>query len=816
MRYILIVSIILGILATGCSSVSAPNPVSPVLPGDRASMGGSHQLLGLYQFRIVPEDARLDITPMRAAAMHLNALPFLEPPALVNLSLDYLEFNGDQVTADIGLRHPFLGLTEFTGFDVCGIFIASGSVSGFDDAALVMAGDGDTRLMNPDGYTRWWNPAEFPVNEGTMFSYNDGLLGTPYSMGDFNCTLNGYKYYTDDLDANDDIDEADPGARGIFSAGQKNVRRFIIKMDAGLVFNYAVDANWKFPEGAPPYEAPDDFAPDANRPEAWRIDITETTNTLWNDGSASGGELGLSVDVYSHFDAALQTVRIESAGNFDTASSGAPVGGGEGYSTYEIDITDATPLPDSIDLFITVECDKSGYGGMLPGIPQAVYFTSSADVADENPNPPLVGVFVDGDNAGDPLEDGSMEHPFDNIMEGITAVGHAPFEDIYDIYVDPYDDGVSRYPYFKMYNYALVHGYSWNGGPGKPMIDSNSEYQLCGDVDNVLIEGFEIIIALPFNNTESDCIMIVNSDNFTLKDCRITGYARGRTTSILSITNCNNFTLEHNEFVGIRNKNDSTGPGATPWPGHTLYLVNFSSCPGYTVTYNEFHDFGYDDEGDSTTYAWTITYMLAMFDCHNSTFANNLVYDFNDFSDADPVGSPTEYTKNHAHLIYWSSTYPGNTLNFTFANNTFDDLSVTGGDPTVNAQGSATYGLRMDASWVMKNSICSNWHDLTTVPQVNWHRGFWSDGPGDHVSMTYSCCYNYGTPGPSVTVTGFTNYITKGVGSYELYDNQDPMYDMTPGDNWYHVTNSTLVSDDGSEMGAFGGPDGDWLPPSQE
>jgi len=45
--------------------------------------------------------------------MHLNALKFLDPPALLNLTLEAVQFNGSLISADIGLRHPFLGLTNF-------------------------------------------------------------------------------------------------------------------------------------------------------------------------------------------------------------------------------------------------------------------------------------------------------------------------------------------------------------------------------------------------------------------------------------------------------------------------------------------------------------------------------------------------------------------------------------------------------------------------------------------------------------------------------------------------------------------------------
>jgi hypothetical protein len=272
----------------------------------------------------------------------------------------------------------------FTGFDVCGILISNGSISGFDDPALVMAGDGDTRLLNPDGYSRWWNPAEFPVNDGTIFSYTDGLLGTPDSVAEYNSTLNAYKYFCDDLGADDPLDEIAIDSRGVFSAGNKNIRHYSIEIGGdGLVFNYAVDANWQFPQGTPPYTVPDDFGPGANRPEAWNISVTELSNTLWNDGVASGGGLSLSIDVYDHFNAGMNIVHVESPGNFDSVVSTTPTGGGEGYSTYEVDITDATPSYGSIDLLITIGCEKTGYDGLLPGVVQAGYFTYSASVTDK-------------------------------------------------------------------------------------------------------------------------------------------------------------------------------------------------------------------------------------------------------------------------------------------------------------------------------------------------------------------------------------------------------------------------------------------------
>lgn len=274
----------------GCSS-AAENPIAVPEPAPCITTS-NHYNWGLWQFVVNPEEANLDIIQLRSGEMHLNALTFLEPPPLVNLTLESpLQFTGNILDVDIGLRHPYLGLKEFTGFDVCGIFITSGSVTGFSDTSIRMAGEGDTRLLNPDGYTRWWNPTEFP-NDKTIFSYKDGLLGTTNSVAQFSSTLNAYKYFCDELtDPNMPLSGMDAESRCFFSTGAKNIRHYTIELGGGLIFNYAVDASWQFPTGPKPWDVPDDFPPSANRPEAWNASITEIENTLYNDGTNSGVDL---------------------------------------------------------------------------------------------------------------------------------------------------------------------------------------------------------------------------------------------------------------------------------------------------------------------------------------------------------------------------------------------------------------------------------------------------------------------------------------------------------------------------------------------
>jgi hypothetical protein len=88
--------------------------------------------------------------------------------------------------------------------------------------------------------------------------------------------------------------------------------------------------------------------------------------------------------------------------------------------------------------------------------------------------------------------------------------------------------------------------------------------------------------------------------------------------------------------------------------------------------------------------------------------------------------------------------------------------------------------------------------------------------------MDYSDCFNLGKPFPDGANpwqwdSGFVNQCSAGVGCYQNYQDVDPQYDMTPGAGFYHPMNPLIAqgSDDGTEMGAFGGPEGDWIPPSQ-
>ena len=102
------------------------------------------------------------------------------------------------MSVDVLLSHPLPNNPEYTGFDVRGIVaITDGSGKPFPDNSLILSAEGETRCANADGYTRWWNPTEF--DGPGILGYHDGKLGKPESKIHFASTINGYKYFADEL-----------------------------------------------------------------------------------------------------------------------------------------------------------------------------------------------------------------------------------------------------------------------------------------------------------------------------------------------------------------------------------------------------------------------------------------------------------------------------------------------------------------------------------------------------------------------------------------------------------------------------------------
>ncbi len=237
------------------------------------------------------------------AETHLNLVSVLNSTAGVQAKIIWNQSTPSEglFTVRVTIKHPYSGNPIYTGFDVRGILITGASQS--IGLGLWTAGDNHPRLLNADGWTRWWNPLEF--GDPGFYGYTNGALGNPGSTC-YDATLNAYKIFADALP--EDEQEigvlgipalTDDTGRAVFTSPQLS-RIYRIKFPCGIsYFNYAVDVSWAMPKANPP-AVPDDFPVAANCPEAWYIhpEVTENTLKYYPDTGQHEGNLGVSVVVY--------------------------------------------------------------------------------------------------------------------------------------------------------------------------------------------------------------------------------------------------------------------------------------------------------------------------------------------------------------------------------------------------------------------------------------------------------------------------------------------------------------------------------------
>jgi len=486
----MVIFVLLILAMSGCSSNGSK--ISPLDPGTTApdfrstsQADTNHTLLGLYTVILDPVTGMVEALPMRDAMMHLNALRFLEPPPPVKILISNISYDGEILDADIEFIHPFPGLDRYTGFDVNGIVISSGSISGFSDTDLVVSGEGDTRLINADGLTRWWNSREFPFNELTpIFGYIDGGKGTPDSIANYSSTLNGYKYHADGLSVWDDLEDLDISQRGAFIAGSGNSRHYTINMDGGFIFNYAVDACW-FPTDDDPVIVPDSFPESANREEPWLIQTEVVSNTFYYNPmqSTSGGELGLQVTCNDWFHAADNTVRVESPGNFDPVTVPVPTIASSQAAIYDVSIVSPDLYSaEPITIWVSAEAGMD-YDGLLPGKPTSAYaIPFEVEVEIQTQSDELVLVWEDQNL----IEHGSRV-PYNDIEPALVVNGD---DDVllsfswwseFDDHLTNYMRYASSVDFGMTFGNAIESGWHSHGGPLSLGVVFNNKYTVAAN-----------------------------------------------------------------------------------------------------------------------------------------------------------------------------------------------------------------------------------------------------------------------------------------------------------------------------------------------
>ncbi len=305
----------LGLFLISCGG-GGGNPVAPEL-SSRAQVvqnENSRILWGMWDVTLIPtgvDSASVELVPLRGANFNANVQQFLTPPfSPVDLLTFAFEggtnFPEGYVEVKVAIGHPFPGLPQYRGFDVRCIFMADSDTTGIHDTSISYASPDPygnpssvPYLVNPDGYTRWWNPPEF-TDPMPLLSYKPSILGTDSAP---TSTLNAYKYFADEICCDDDVTMLQTENRGTFSAsGGVNTRIIEIQFPTNPLqfkFNLAVDASWALPDpsGAPDYPV-DSFPPDAQMQEPYIVLGEQTGGDVFYTDIASGGTIEMSVTVF--------------------------------------------------------------------------------------------------------------------------------------------------------------------------------------------------------------------------------------------------------------------------------------------------------------------------------------------------------------------------------------------------------------------------------------------------------------------------------------------------------------------------------------
>ncbi len=399
MNNIKVLSIILfltsSLLLAGCSGGSPIIP--PAGPGDVPGLTGDsvvpdqgtggHLLSGYWHILLNIEEGCLDVIPLRSTEMHLNLAGILcQNPQWLSVQVNDFNIPGRLLDFDITITHPVPN-SDIRVFDLRGILMGLGdTLSASSDAGLVYTGLDGIRLLNSDGYTRWWNAVEFTTPG--IFGYDNDFIVPDFLIP--TTTLNPYKYFADALDSTDEvIPNVNDTNRGTFSTTgtppsitRNYLVRFPLEADKPkLGFHFAIDLSFAPATGGNPTPKPvDDFPIAANMPEAFYIDVNMDNSWVWYmDDENRGGDLVLDIEVFDWgamenpdgINGEIESITLESQTLFPdpvTVQSGPMTGTQSTSGVFHITIPNCTPT-DVMDQEILVTVKSSYPATYAPPVP---------------------------------------------------------------------------------------------------------------------------------------------------------------------------------------------------------------------------------------------------------------------------------------------------------------------------------------------------------------------------------------------------------------------------------------------------------------
>jgi len=430
---------IIGIIASisiGCSSAADPTqPAAPTQQRPVADVSTSNvSLWGFWDVSFNPDSLEFDITPLRNAMFQANVTRFLQPPSSpINLlTIQFLagsDLSNGLVVCNVSIQHPFMGYPKWRGFDVMGIVMGNASTEGIGTGEIYPAPD-ELRILNPDGYTRWWNPTEFTTYE-TIFGYTEGAKSIPGFYAD--STINGYKYFSDSLDSEAGLDELDLDSRGTFGTDPGiNTRRYEIQFplnpstgNPDFRFNYAITASYAGPisEDDPDYPI-EVFPEEANLAEPFMLMVEDNGSTAYYENETTyGGDIRLNIEVFDWQFATASTVGEEvpaiqvksdifpASGTYDIPWNDA-IPGSTAYSyIFPVNIEDVIPSGvNGQEIFIrAMSFEPNTYAPDIPGLTGfdypdyaelcafTIFEAPIASLGPQDDNPPEVGEIIGPD-----------------------------------------------------------------------------------------------------------------------------------------------------------------------------------------------------------------------------------------------------------------------------------------------------------------------------------------------------------------------------------------------------------------------------------
>ncbi len=343
---LLVMLAVAAFVAIGCSG-GGKDPVTlsanHELTSESTPTGPTHtNLWGYFDVYIDIENRTAEVVPNRRVMFAVNVVRFVnDPPANMTLQIvDIVPGSGYvDIDIDVTLRHPFPGMHQYDGYDVRGVFMGDASDTLAYNSSLAYPVLGTDQYMlddpingdggGPDGYTRWFNYAEFTTPG--LFGYTPGVFESPDFDGD--ATLCPYRYFADGLTAKQDLWEflTTTGDNGVFSASETNTRNYYLRFPytKEMEFGYAIVADWKAPDVHP-----------SNATEAVACSVIDNSEVYYIDPTTNGGNLILDISLFG-WEYQPSTIYIESTvlSAVATFDPGAIVtGGGDHYSTYHIEI----------------------------------------------------------------------------------------------------------------------------------------------------------------------------------------------------------------------------------------------------------------------------------------------------------------------------------------------------------------------------------------------------------------------------------------------------------------------------------------------